>query len=188
MQSLFAHITNITYYLLLAAAAHMLAPAGKYRKFVSLVTGFVLIAVILSPLRSIGRDFDVADFFNSISAGEAPFSADTGGHEGLRHEWLAAAFDEQLTAQLAHLLAREGIALHEAAFSHNEDFSRILSAELVVSRDSAARVPFIRIEPVQVGRGQAADDDPLATEVKNLVADFYGIPHAHIDVITRRNE
>ena len=68
MQALFAHITNITYYLLLAAAAHMLAPAGKYRKFVSVVTGFVLIAVILSPLRNFGRDFDMADFFNSFGS------------------------------------------------------------------------------------------------------------------------
>jgi len=184
MNALFAHITNITYYLLLAAAAHMLAPAGKYRKFVSLVTGFVLIAVILSPLRHIGRDFDLADFFSSLTAEETFYVVGADGH----HDLLTTAFDEQLTIQLAHMLAREGITLHEATFSHNEDFSRILSAELTVSRDGAARVPFIRIEPVQVGRGQAADTDPLATEVKNLVADFYGIPHTHIDVITRRNE
>jgi len=187
MQTFFSHITNITYYLLLAAVAHMLAPAGKYRKFVSLVTGFVLIAVVVGPLRHLASDFDMADFFASLST-ESVVTFDADGYENLHHDRLAAAFDEQLTIQLAHLLAREGIVLHTAVFSHNEDFSRILGAELTVSRDGAARVPFIRIEPVRIGRETEMDADPLVVEVKNLVADFYGIPHAHINVSTHRIE
>jgi hypothetical protein len=187
MGAFFGYITNITYYLFFAAVANMLAPAGKYRKFVAVVTGFVLIVMVLAPLRQMGRDFDVADFFAQLAQGQgAQFDPEAYAH--LHDSHLSAAFNEQLAVQLAHMLLREGIVLYEAEFRHEVDFTRITAIYATVGREEAARrVPFIRIEPVQVnrGRGESEEPDPLVMETKNIIADFYRVPSAHIHVRTK---
>ena len=188
MYAFFSYIANITYYLLFAAVANMLAPAGKYRKFVSVVTGFILVVIILTPFRRVGSDFDIANFFNAFATAQPQFQFDEENYANVHHNQLSAAFNDQLSLQLSHLLAQRGIFLHEAKFTHNENFSRITRIYATVSRtDDTRRVPFIRIEPVRINR-TAPDDaptDPLAEEVKNIIADFYGLSHQHITIRTQ---
>jgi len=191
MPAFFTYITNITYYLLFAAVVGMLAPTGKYKKFVTLVTGFVLVVMVLAPVSRMGRDFNVADFFAGV-AGLPSFQVDLlyGEYTTLHDRQLAAAFEQQLFFQLEVLLLRNGFTLHEAAFSHRSDFSRITFVRVEVSQNEAEvrRVPFIRIEPVQINRGPAAtpEPDPLVTEIKNLIANFYNLEHRHIYVNIRK--
>jgi hypothetical protein len=189
MSAFFNYITNITYYLLFAALANMLAPAGKYKKFVTPVTGFVLVLMILAPLRGFGRDFNAADFFVGIAGMpmmQAAFPQDD--YNDYHNIYLSAAFEEQLAIQLEAMLSRSDIAMHDAVFSYTEDFSRITAVRVTVSREEAARhVPFIRIEPVQLRRNQSEPEaDPLAEEVKSLIADFYNLLREHISVIVQK--
>jgi hypothetical protein len=190
MPAFFGYITNITYYLLFAAVAHMLAPAGKYKKFVTLVTGFVLVVIVLAPLRNIGRDFDASGFFASVAGIPMIQTVFPQGELGDKHNArLSSAFEEQLTVQLEAMLKRSGFALHDASFAYADDFSGITAIWATVSRMEGAtrRVPFIRIEPVRVNRGQnEAESDPLAEEVKSLIADFYNMERTHIYVITHK--
>ncbi|MCL2603687.1 MAG: stage III sporulation protein AF [Defluviitaleaceae bacterium] len=189
MSAFFGYITNITYYLLFAALANMLAPAGKYRKFVALVTGFVLVMIVLAPLRGIGRDFDAAEFFAGVAGLPAVQGAFPQGEYARLHDTrLMAAFEEQLAIQLEAMLKRNNFTLYEASFSYTEDFSRITAVQAAVSREEESRrVPFIRIEPVQINRGQSEpESDPIAEEAKSLIADFYNLSREHIHVITRK--
>ncbi|MCL2203074.1 MAG: stage III sporulation protein AF [Defluviitaleaceae bacterium] len=189
MSAFFSYITNITYYLLFAGVAHRVAPAGKYRKFVTLVTGFVLVIMVIAPLRNFSADFDGLDFFAGVAGLpilQPAFAPGEPGYTALHRAHLSAAFEEQLTIQLRGMLARSDITLHEASFSYTEDFTRITGAWVSVSRaEEPRRVPFIRIEPVRVNREAAAEAHPLASEAKNLIADFYNLPHEHIHVILR---
>ncbi|MCL2501208.1 MAG: stage III sporulation protein AF [Defluviitaleaceae bacterium] len=189
MSAFFGYITNITYYLLFAAAVNMLAPAGKYKKFVSLVTGFVLVVIVLAPLRGIGKDFNVADFFTGVvNMPTVQATLPQGEYAHLHDKRLITAFEEQLTLQLEAMLKRNNFDLHDAAFTYTEDFSRITAVRVTLSREEATRrVPFIRIEPVQVNRGPPEpESDPIAEEAKSLIADFYNLPREHIHVITHK--
>ena len=184
MPAFFEYFRNITYYLLFAALVGLVAPTGKYKKFVNLVMGFILLLLLLQPIRSfMGTQIPVTEWF----AGLVPPTHAAPDMEGTytlwRDNYLAQAFEAQLSAQVENLLAASNITMHSASFTYTADFSRITSVHVRVSRREAARqrVPFIRIEPVQINR-EDPPEDPLVNEVKNLIAGFYNLPGTHIYV------
>ena len=185
MPAFFEYLRNITYYLLFAALVGLIAPTGKYKKFVSLVMGLIMLVLLLTPIRGIvGRQIPVTEWFAGIMPQPAYYAASVDDTYALwRGTYLAGAFQAQLSAQLEGLLSRSSITMHEASFEHTADFSRITSITVSVSRQQEAsrRVPFIRIEPVQINR-DTPPEDPLADEVKNLIAGFYNLPGSHIYV------
>ena len=185
MPAFFEYLRNITYYLLFAALVGLIAPTGKYKKFVSLVMGLIMLALLLQPVRDIvGRQIPVTEWFAGImpQADSHATTADD-AYAIWRDTYLAAAFQAQLEAQLEGLLERNGITMHSADFKYTGDFSRITSIYVTVSRqeETSRRVPFIRIEPVRIGQ-EEAPEDPLINEVKNLISGFYNLPGTHIHV------
>jgi len=185
MPAFFEYLRNITYYLLFAALVGLIAPTGKYKKFVSLIMGLIMLTLLLQPVRDIvGRQMPVTEWFAGIMPQQAHgFATPDDAYAIWRDTYLAYAFNAQLSAQLEGLLERNGIAMYSASFEYTSDFSRITSVRLQVSRmpETSRRVPFIRIEPVQI-QGNAPPEDPLVDEVKNLVAGFYNLPGSHIYV------
>jgi len=185
MSAFFDYLRNITYYLLFASLVGLLAPTGKYKKFIMLVMGLVLLAMMLQPLRQlINTQIPITNWFAGLIPHEVRHDDDI--YAAWRDTYLSAAFEAQLTAQLEALLQASGITMHEASFTHTDDFSRITSVRVRVSREETnepARVPFIRIEPVQIGREEPLDN-PLTAEVINLISGFYNLPPQHIYVIT----
>ena len=186
MPAFFEYLRNITYYLLFAALVGLIAPTGKYKKFVSLVMGLVMLMLLLQPVRDIvGRQIPVTEWFAGVMPQQSyNFGSADDAYATWRDTYLAAAFDAQLSAQLEGLLNRNGITMHGASFQYTSDFSRITSVTVQVSprEEESRRVPFIRIEPVQIQRQDAPDYDPLVNEVKNLIAGFYNLPGSHIHV------
>jgi len=186
MPAFFEYLRNITYYLLFAALVGLIAPTGKYKKFVSLVMGLIMLVLLLQPVRDIvGRQIPVNEWFAGIIPQPAySFASADDAYATWRDTYLAAAFNAQLTAQLEGLLERDGITMHSAAFEYTPDFSRITSISVQVSRqqEETRRVPFIRIEPIQIRPQDDPPEDPLINEVKNLIAGFYNLPGSHIYV------
>jgi len=181
MSAFFDYLRNITYYLLFASLVGLVAPTGKYRKYISWVMGLVLLVLLLQPILSItGGQIPVTQWFDGILS--QPTHSDENTYEYWRDTHLAAAFEEQLRTQVSGLLSHENITLHEATFSYTEDFGRLTNVRLTVSQEEESRrVPFIRIEPVQIQRDDPPKD-PLIEKVKNLIAEFYNLPHSHIHV------
>jgi len=160
----------------------MLAPAGKYRKFVSLVMGFILLSLMIAPLARFGGVAPVTDWF----AGLGYQNADSweSSYQHWRDTYLRGAFEEQLTNQLTNLLTQNGFTVHSTQITFASDFTQLTSVTVNVSRqETPQRVPFIRIQPVQVGREQARETCPTATTAKNLISEFYNLSTAHIHVI-----
>jgi len=148
--------------------------------------GLIMLTLLLQPVRDIvGRQIPVTEWFAGVMPQQSyNFSTADDAYATWRDTYLAAAFDAQLSAQLEGLLNRNGITMHGASFEYTSDFSRITSVTVQVSprEEESRRVPFIRIEPVQIQRQDAPDYDPLVNEVKNLIAGFYNLPGSHIHV------
>jgi stage III sporulation protein AF len=184
--ALFEYFRNITYYLLFAAVVGMIAPAGKYRQYVRLVTGFILLLLILQPLTVFinGPGLPVTEWF-SVSAAKAD------DYRSSYDEWhytsLSAAFEEQLHAQLSAFLQQNGYEMGDAEFAYANDFSRIERISLTASNipSEPGRRPFIRIEPVQIGSGKAETEGADTAAIKKLISGFYNLPAEHIHVIIR---
>ena len=184
MSAFFEYLRNITYYLMFATVVGMVAPTGKYRKFVSLVMGFILLAVMLAPLARWGGEIPVTQWFSGIVPHEGDFSGSETTYGQWRNTYLRGAFEDQLRTQLKGLLSQNGFTVYSTDFSYTDDFSRITAVRVTVSRaaEDARRVPFIRIEPVQVGRNDQDEPCAISDEAKNLISEFYNLPLQHIHV------
>jgi len=162
----------------------MLAPQGKYRKFISLVLGFILLSIMIAPLARFSDEIPVTDWFmpsHSVYATDPQAS-----YVHWRDTYLRGAFNQQLTTQLENLLHTNGFTVHDIGFAFPDDFSRIDSIHATVSREeSPQRVPFIRIQPVQINRYDTPEECPTAIAAKNLISEFYNLPHAHIHITVR---
>jgi len=168
-----------------AAVVGMLAPAGKYKKFVSLVMGFILLSVMIAPLVRFVPQLPVTDWFAGLHT-----TSPTENWEAQYHHWrnsyFRQEFERQLHMQLETLLVQNGFYVHELAFTFPECFSRLDSVTATVSKEEAPqRVPFIRIQPVQISPPDAPEPCPTATSAKNLISQFYNLPLTHISVVVR---
>jgi len=186
----FLYFRHITYYLMFATVAGMIAPAGKYRKMVSLVLGLVLVFLLVQPLADMfsDRDVPVTQWFTAAQLGGANFQSDA-FYAAWWDEYFAGAFEAQLEAQLSRLLGANNFALHTADFEYSDCFGAITVVRVTASRavNESGRIPFIRIQPpqispIQIGAEWEADVCPDASAVKTLISQFYNLPESHIHV------
>jgi len=170
----------------------MLAPPGKYKKFVSLVMGFILLAVMVAPLARFSAEIPLTDFFAGIIAPTTQQSDFETSYAAWRNTYLRDAFHAQLLAQLTNLLTQNNFTIHEADISFADDFTALTNVHVTVSQreDTPGRTPFIRIQPVQpvqILRGSEEQDEicPTTEAVKNLISEFYNLSPQHIHVNVR---
>ena len=169
-----------------ATVVGMLAPPGKYKKFVSLVTGFILLSVMIAPLSRLSSQLPVTDWFTGLISHETANDSWQDSYTNWRSTYLRSAFEEQLTSQLQNLLTQNGFTVYDVSFTFPNDFSHLTSVKATVSREEAPqRVPFIRIQPVQIGQPQQPEACPTATAAKKLISEFYNLPLEHIYVTVR---
>jgi hypothetical protein len=191
IMAFFYYIWNITYYLLFASVAGIFAPAGKYRKFVSLVMGFVLLLLLIQPIERFLDDIPVSGWCANAMQMPAGISDYTSAERWEGH--LRDSFESQLTAQLSRHLSANDFALHSANFFYTQDFSEITEIRVVVSvkePTESGRVPFIRIQspefrPIRIGEDPPAETCAHTQTVKNLISQFYNLPMEHIFVEVR---
>ncbi len=135
MPSFFEYLRNITYYLLFSALAGMAAPSGKYKKYISFVTGLVLLLLMIIPLRDfVGSGIPVTEWFSGLipARGAAEYAQPYTDYEQWSHEQINTAFEEQLFTQVESLLSKEGYELKAAEFEYEEDFSKLTGMGLEV--------------------------------------------------------
>lgn len=186
MAAFFLYLQNITYFLIFVTVVGMVAPTGKYRKFVSMVMGFALLSFMLSPLARVAN-LSSSGLFAGFSALATPsnmYWQNAHTHTTFDTQ-LAAQFEAQLEIGLANMLAHNGFVLHAAQVSFSQDFTSITAVNASVSAaGSARRVPFIRIQPIEVTRNahSTAENCETTTTVQNLISQFYNIDSAHIHV------
>ena len=173
----FSYLRNITYYLMFAAVVGIIAPGGKYKKFVSLVMGFILLSIMVAPLARFAVETIELPHLNIGEAPQMPH-----GHH------LNDAFHAQLNAQLTSFLQQNNFEVHRTSVSFSDDFTTITRVQAEVSPGTyqvAQQVPFIRIVPVEITRSQGEAPCPTTLEVKNLISQFYNIELGHIYVTVR---
>ena len=190
MPAFFIYLRNITYYLMFAAVVSMLAPPGKYKKFVSLVMGFILLNVMLSPLARFSAPAPVTDWFHGLATTHGLSEDPETSYARWRNAYLHTAFEAQLVMQLEGLLSQNGFIVHESRVTFLDDFTALTGVYVTLSRqesrsETLGRPPLIRIQPPEFGRGQQPEPCAVTVEAQNLISQFYHLPTAHIYVAVR---
>ena len=166
----------------------MLAPPGKYKKFVSLVMGFVLLGMMIAPLARFSTEIPLTEWLPFVLQDVEYYENAQTAYASWRETYLRDAFETQLVAQLTNLLEQNDFEVHQVGVSFSADFMQVTNVAVTLSRaEISARVPFIRIQPVQISPpGQEeVKTCAVAIDAKNIISQFYNVPSQHINVIVR---
>lgn len=193
MEAFFLYIRNITYYLMFAALVGMIVPGDKYKKFVSLVMGFILLAMMLAPLDDVLR-FAGGGSTPNFAASFARFTnpVEMPDYQARHDAYIMEAFQRQLDSQLQGHLQSAGFTVYAGQVDFCLDTGQVRGVSATVSK-APPRQSFIRIQPIEISRSMgetSPEGEPHSAQIeadaKKLISQFYNLANEHIYIIVRR--
>ncbi|MCL2873878.1 MAG: stage III sporulation protein AF [Defluviitaleaceae bacterium] len=180
------YVRNIAFFLIFASFAGIILPEGKYKKYINVVLGLVLIVILLSPFYrflSTGN-FDVDELIDSLNISSA-FASDVSQYEEMRNRAITSEFLTSLRAYTENLLLESNFVLTDLSADFDINTGTIMSMHLTVKeRESPPgepnsdqnRRPFIRIEPIRINNFAARNvESQEITDMKIMISNFYGV-------------
>lgn len=200
------YIRDIGIFTIFAAIILLVAPADKYKGYIRLALGFIMIALVLFPVLTTLSGGNADEILRRFSD-EAflGMSAESANYDAERADMIIDEYKKGVNTQIKALVERNGqfsyISSETDVSSLEDDFGAIKRLDVTVS-DSPSGVsgfstpmPFIGIEPVEVGRIGAfsythSDDieDPDISALKKLFADFYNLSELNINITVQRKK
>jgi len=195
------YVQNIATLLIFTSFLGIILPRGKYKGYVRLIAGLVVILAVVGPVMSFfsGRALD--DFFVEAERQLGLDIAAQAMRSGMHFEdsMLRAVLDEHragLEAGMRTKISSLGYELEDARIYINEtdeSFGMIDELVLVLSkRNETADTSIIRVDRVRIDRigigtnapgNQGSDECDEINAIKNLLADFYNLSVTNIHII-----
>ena len=197
-----AYIRNMAMFMMFSSLVLLLAPNERFKSYIRLALGFVLILLAIQPL---GRVFGLLGgnglqgMLAKLSVGysQEMMALDASAQEDGQAEIILEAYEKELYARLqemvetgrSSLLGGE-MTLVSADFvlgREGEQFGMVEGITMTIAMRPAeeAKKPLIRIEPIHIEpyrrAENAADDElPAIAALKKTISDFYNISTQHI--------
>lgn len=183
--------------MIFATFASIIVPNNKYKKYIDMVTGLILIMIISKPIAGILNSGTGQIPFNTLFAGIKGFgnvdvsSAESVDYEKLHSEMLKQTYDELALRQMQSLLDNETkYAILSAEIEASEDLGQIKHISLLLQavEDTRSGKPLIWIEPIRIGTGVGSvsnNNDPEIEKIKKIISDFYNLSFDNIHITTQ---
>jgi len=155
MQIFSEYIRNLAVFLLFMSFVGVIAPSEKYKSYINLVAGFVLMFIMVSPITSLAS-FDFLESNFDFTTFE-PASID-----------MASVIEQGVT----DLLEAEGFIVRNV--NVRADQAEITHIDIRLLQQN---VPFFRIEIIDETRREVPKH---FLEIKNLISNFYNVNERHI--------
>jgi len=185
IQALGEYVRNIAVFLLFTSFIGIIMPSGKYKGYVNLVLGFMLIFIVLAPLVNMGAaSFDDALMELNIAMGvsDGSLGATHGEMEERRIELITENVQQSLKIQLEHPLSELGFRVNDINITLGENYE-ILGMELHLAdlEEAEEQGGLIRVERIRVNRDEPVKD-PRVLDVINFIENFYNLPSGTVVV------
>ena len=186
------YVRNIAFYLIFMSLAGVILPEGKYKKYINVILGLVLIVILLSPFyRFLNTgNFDVDDLLDSLNISTA-FTSDISNYEDMRNRVIKGEFLVSLRSHTENILrdSEYEYALNDISADFDINTGEIRSIHLKVQKRASppdeteqTRRPFIRIEPIRISNsfGTPIEESQEITNMRRMISHFYGVPIENI--------
>ena len=169
------YIRGIIFFLIFVLFVGIILPEGKYKNYMNLVLGFVVMAMVFSPLSDIGGMVETisAEFWQ-------PIELYSGTHEETYQSMIADAVRAQMREQLSRAVEVFDYRLLDLDADINTQSGEIMSITMTLTQPESSS--DINIAPITI----SAAGDGSADDIKKIVSDFYQLPEEHIHVIILR--
>lgn len=194
MDGIYSWIKNIAFFLILILAVQNIVPDNKYKKYIKIFSGVILILIIISPITDM---FGVTDKISKLydkKVIEQQLEEMQGNLSGMENEINDAAasqYNEYIKEQVADIVSGQGMYLDEFSCEtkDEEDEVTIVSMNLTVSREDKSDEKIV-IDKISIGTDKTGDatgesDSTSLQNIKNSIADFYNISDDNINISIR---
>jgi stage III sporulation protein AF len=195
-------IRNVVIYMILNAIVMNLLGDKSYKKYVSIVSGMILVLIIISPLMNYMDLEDTLDYYlkaNDFAVETSEFKNDINRMEEAQSDAIFAEYKEKIRLQVEGILQENKLLLvsFDLAIDKNNKsatFGEILhmdiSAEMENNEEDEDdhRLIVDKIDIVSIRIKEQKEKDtadppsPMEINIKNKLADFYNIEQVNINI------
>ena len=196
-------VRNIVVYMILNTIIMNLLGDKSYKKYVSIVSGMVLLLIVVTPLLKLTNLEESLDYFlksNEYSVEASEFKNDINRMEKEQRELIFTDYKKKLKIQVTDLLSEEGYRLIGFAVTIEEspsstNFGELLAMDIAIgameeaaeedsshfSVDSIDKIEIPRIDKNEK-KAEQMSPSPLQIQLKKRLADFYNIGQDNINI------
>jgi stage III sporulation protein AF len=194
-------IRNIVVYMILNTIIMNLLGDKSYKKYVSIVSGMILLLIVITPVLRITKLEDSLNFFlqaNDYTVEASEFKNDVNRMEKEQRELIFAEYEKKLQSQVEALLLEEGFILtdFQVTIEMNTEsyhFGELLSINIEAKpkqegdEDKKSHLSIDRIEIERIDRIKKKEDvqkppTPMEIQIKNRLAEFYNMEQVNINI------
>ena len=190
------YIKVLCVFIIFMSFAKIMIPA-KYKDYVNLALGFVLIFLMISPLTSLKGGKGLGNMIDAAFSVERNIiRSQASAYDKVHTDAVLTEYKARLGDKLRSLAGDNGFSLILYEFDvieEGEDFGEITGVSLQVTQgedgQNKAKRPIIRIErpnfePIRINAGKESaepesDDDQESCKInslKKIISDFYNLP------------
>lgn len=201
MEIAYSWIKNIVVYMIINTIIMNLLGNKSYKKYVSIVSGMILVLIVISPLIKLMKLEANLDYFlqaNDFAIESSNFKNDLSRMEQEQIDQIFVEYRDKIRQQVKELLLEQKVYLETIKLTFNQDvgsatFGEILDMNITASiENSKAKdsnnltIEEIEISHITIGEESESIEKPLLSpleiDLKNRLSDFYNIEQGNINI------
>ncbi|HHT96450.1 MAG TPA: stage III sporulation protein AF [Clostridiales bacterium] len=205
MDEVYTWIKNIVIYMILNSIINNLVGRTSYKKYVSLVSGMILLLIVSMPIMKFLKMDDAFDNLFNLSQFHvdiSDFRNDLIIIEDSQYDEIYSNLESKIKLQIEKLLKEQDLYLHECFVEFNKDyesidFGTVQTIKIVASYNDLAsqnpgderknsekinkvKIPVIKVEGDLEDTSQMLLPDEII--IKDMLSDFYNVDKDNINI------
>lgn len=198
------YISSIAVFLILLSFIRILMPHNKYKCYIDLLLGLIIISVVVSPLAGLlqnkSKPLDALLPALNYKINSYEIKNEEYIHQ-MQNKLILSTYMDELKKQVKSLVEPStAYSYEDAEFvigQDKDDFGDVLSVRVLLSEKDADavrdEVSFIRVDQVKVRLPNqmtpegAFDTNEEIMRIKNLISGFYNLSADNIYITVRKN-
>jgi stage III sporulation protein AF len=200
MDQIYDWVKNIVIYVILNTIIMNLLGNNSYKKYVSIVSGMILVIIVVSPLMKLlelDENLDYNFMADNFSVETSDFKNELSQIDEQQKAAVFKDYEDKLKNQVKDMLLEEGISLTSFQLTFDQDVSNSTYGEILGmditgtvkkedGKDKLPPVEEIEIDRIDINgdKKNKAEDlpSPLEINIKNKLSDFYNIEQDNINI------
>ncbi len=203
-QEIYSWIRNIVIYMIINTIIMNLLGNKSYKKYVSIVSGMILVLIVISPLMKLMKLEENLDYFlqsNDFAIESSDFKNELYQMEEKQSSAIFTEYKERIKVQVEGLLQEENVYLEsfDITIDRQADsatFGEILKMDIKAyvkqseqegsKSKKRLQIDEIEISEIAIGKQEIEASkilpSPMEINIKNKLSDFYNIEQGNINI------
>jgi stage III sporulation protein AF len=202
MDEIYTWIRNIVIYMIMNTIIMNLLGNKSYKKYISIVSGMILVLIVISPLMKFMELDENLDYYlqiNDFAIETSEFKNDLNRMEEEQSNAIFAEYEDKIGLQIKDLLSEETVYLDSFHLSIDRDtksntFGEILRMDITANMkqsEEEGREERLQIDEIDIARISMSEQEektsqklpsPMEINIKNKLSDFYNIEQGNINI------